>query len=70
MRDTLLILGASVRAAACSARRSGFAPYCGDLFFDLDLARWAPGQRVTSYPQGLAAVADSPPAGHWTQTAI
>ena len=34
----LLIVGASVRAAAFSARRSGFDPECADLFADADLS--------------------------------
>lgn len=37
----LLILGASTRAAATSAVRAGFAPFCADRFGDEDLRRIA-----------------------------
>lgn len=37
----LLILGASTRAAAASAVRAGFAPFCADRFGDEDLRRIA-----------------------------
>lgn len=38
---SLLILGASTRAAAASAVRAGFAPFCADRFGDEDLRRIA-----------------------------
>ncbi len=38
---SLLILGASTRAAAASARRAGFHPVCADRFGDEDLRRIA-----------------------------
>lgn len=68
MDEWLLILGASVRAAAASAWRSGFAPYCGDLFYDADVARFAAGGRVAAYPKGLVAFARSAPPGPWMYT--
>lgn len=59
---TLLIVGASTRAAAQSARRAGFEPFACDLFADRDLAamcgegraiRIPPGE----YPSGFEAIA-------------
>ena len=38
MAESLVILGGSVRAAAFSAQRAGFAPHCADCFADPDLA--------------------------------
>jgi predicted ATP-grasp superfamily ATP-dependent carboligase len=67
----LLIVGASARAAAASARRAGLAPWCADLFADTDLraiapesVRCPPGQ----YPHGLAEILRDAPAGPWMYT--
>ncbi len=51
----LIILGASARAAAQSAVRAGYRPWCADLFADRDLAALAPVRRcpLASYPLGL-----------------
>jgi uncharacterized protein len=68
MRETLLILGASARAAAQSARRAGFAPICGDLFADLDLRECAQATSVADFPSGLEAVARAAPPGSWMYT--
>lgn len=68
MNRPLLILGASVRAAAFSALRAGLRPYCGDLFADLDLVRCAAAVRVQGYPGGLAEVAASAPPSPWMYT--
>lgn len=63
MSDQLLLIGASVRAAAYSALRGGFAPWCVDLFADRDLQAIAPTRRVRRYPAGLvSALADAPVA--------
>src|SRR5206468_8888687 len=62
--NSVLILGASARAAAFSARRAGLAPWCADLFADADLRRLCPVRRidVADYPAGLVtALADAPP---------
>jgi predicted ATP-grasp superfamily ATP-dependent carboligase len=64
----LVILGASVRAAAFSAARAGFLPWGADLFADLDLRRRAHAVRVDDYPQGLAAAARQAPEGPWLYT--
>lgn len=54
---TLILCGASVRAAAASARRAGFAVWCADLFGDADLLALCPNaRRIADYPQGLPAL--------------
>jgi predicted ATP-grasp superfamily ATP-dependent carboligase len=61
----LLIIGASARAAAASARRAGLRPWCADLFADSDLQHLGPVVRIASadYPHGLLRVlADAPAA--------
>jgi predicted ATP-grasp superfamily ATP-dependent carboligase len=61
----LVILGASARAAAFSALRAGFSPWCADLFADRDLAARCPVVRVSGrdYPHGfLRILQDSPQA--------
>lgn len=68
MSETLLILGASVRAAAASAVRAGLRPRCVDLFADADLARLAPVERVAKYPCGFWDAARRAPAGPWMYT--
>jgi predicted ATP-grasp superfamily ATP-dependent carboligase len=62
---TVIIVGASTRAAAFSALRAGLAPYCLDLFADADLTARLPCQRLAAsdYPHRLADyLADLPPA--------
>lgn len=64
--DRLLIVGASARAAAHSALRSGMKPTTIDLFADLDLCEVAGATRIDrdEYPRGLesrlAGEADGP----------
>lgn len=64
----LLILGASVRAAAQSAARAGFSPVCGDLFADADLRQAHPCQRARRYPHDLALIARKHPPLPWMFT--
>lgn len=64
----LLILGASTRAAAFSARRAGLAPVCGDLFADADLAACCPVTKADDYPVDLEKIARSNPPGPWMYT--
>jgi predicted ATP-grasp superfamily ATP-dependent carboligase len=68
MPEAILILGASARAAAQSARRAGFAPVCGDLFADVDLLRCAAATAVAHFPSELLAVARAAPAADWMYT--
>jgi predicted ATP-grasp superfamily ATP-dependent carboligase len=68
MSETLLILGASARAAAFSALRAGLRPVCGDLFADADLRTVCPAAAIERYPAELAKVAFAAPAGAWLYT--
>ncbi len=68
MSSRLLILGASVRAAAFSALRAGMVPHCTDLFADVDLRRCADARTVDSYPEGLLAAARESRAESWMYT--
>ncbi len=65
---SLLILGASTRAAAHSAIRAGLAPVCADLFADCDLRDCAEVLEVADYPFGLVAAARGAPPGPWMYT--
>ncbi|WP_437225359.1 ATP-grasp domain-containing protein [Planctomicrobium sp. SH661] len=49
----VIIMGASTRAAAFSALRAGFRPYCLDLFADEDTSAHVRVERVPDYPDGL-----------------
>src|SRR6516164_6560588 len=63
-RTPVILLGASTSAAAMSARRAGWAPWCADLFADADLQRIATVRKVPieAYPHGLLdALAEAPP---------
>ncbi len=66
----ILIVGASARAAAQSARRAGLTPAAIDLFADSDLAAIAATHRVDlqDYPQGLPQAARSFPPGPFLYT--
>lgn len=57
----LLIVGAAVRAAAGSARRAGFEPWCCDQFGDADLRAISPVVRtVQQFPEFLSHAAELP----------
>jgi predicted ATP-grasp superfamily ATP-dependent carboligase len=66
----LLIVGASARAAAFSARRAGFQPTTIDLFADADLTQAFPSHQVepARYPEGLAELAEQIPPMRWLYT--
>ncbi len=68
MSQRLILIGASVRAAAFSARAGGYQPWCADLFADADLQRVAEVQRVTCYPHDLAKVLQTAPQAPWLYT--
>ena len=57
----LLIIGASTRAAAFSAKRAGFRPLCLDMFADIDLQANAVVRRIENYPTGLIQALQSLP---------
>lgn len=59
----LLIVGASVRAAAQSSARAGFQPFGADLFADWDLQACGPWMRIQNYPRGISAAIAGPPHG-------
>lgn len=67
---TILILGASARAWATSARRAGFAVRAVDLFADRDLGAIADAAAVAAeaYPGALAEAATRFPPGPWCYT--
>lgn len=64
MSRPLIIIGASARAAAQSAIRAGYQPWCIDLFADRDLQAIAPVQRCPwdDYPQGILKLLEQAPA--------
>jgi predicted ATP-grasp superfamily ATP-dependent carboligase len=66
----LILLGASVRAAAFSALRAGLRPWCADLFADADLRAISPVVAVPAadYPDGLVELARQGPPGPWMYT--
>jgi predicted ATP-grasp superfamily ATP-dependent carboligase len=71
MTRHLVVIGASVRALACSATRAGWLVHAGDLFADADLRATAAsvtrvaGRGRHGYPQGLADVLATSPPGPW-----
>jgi len=66
----ILLVGASVRAAAASAIRAGLRPWCLDLFADTDLRRMAPSVRCapSAYPRGLPPIFRGAPQAPWLYT--
>lgn len=66
----LLILGASARAAAYSARRAQIQPRSIDLFADADLTSLCPARQIApeDYPHRLADFALEAPPGPWLYT--
>jgi predicted ATP-grasp superfamily ATP-dependent carboligase len=69
MAESLLIVGASARAAAFSALRAGLQPWCVDLFADCDLQRRCSATRLEErYPHGFARFLDNAPLGPWMYT--
>jgi predicted ATP-grasp superfamily ATP-dependent carboligase len=68
--ESLLIVGASARAAAFSALRAGLRPWCVDLFADADLHARCPVQAIAAkdYPRGLNRYFRDAPPGPWIYT--
>lgn len=64
----LVIVGASIRAAAWSAQRAGYEVWGGDLFADRDARHWANLEVIVDYPAGLARIIAKAPAGPWLYT--
>lgn len=67
-RPALVIVGASTRAAAHSAIRAGWRPFCVDMYGDADLHSVAPVLTVADYPRGLPRAAETFPAAPWIYT--
>ncbi len=59
MAEPILIIGASARAAAFSARRAGLRPLAVDMFVDTDLWGCCPSIRAEQYPVGLPGAIDT-----------
>src|SRR5262245_15571854 len=68
MNRSLIIVGASVRAAAQSALRAGFKPWLADMFADADLAASGPVQRIEPYPSALTDIFRAAPDAPWIYT--
>ena len=70
MTERILILGASARAAAASARRAGFEPFAIDLFADADTERICDCLKCppNEYPHGLYRLARQAPPMPWMYT--
>ncbi len=70
MSNSLILIGASVRAAAFSALRAGLRPWCADLFGDLDLRQRCPVLVVPSreYPRGFLNLLSAVPSAPWMFT--
>ena len=66
MTVDLVIVGASIRAAAFSALRGGFQPAGADLFADQDLS--IPVIPVNRYPEQLSHALDNWPETDWLYT--
>jgi predicted ATP-grasp superfamily ATP-dependent carboligase len=64
----IIIVGASVRAAAQSAARAGYAVWGADLFADADLCEVATARSVSRYPSGLLAALANSPDAPWMYT--
>jgi predicted ATP-grasp superfamily ATP-dependent carboligase len=68
-QGTLLIFGASTRAAAFSALRAGLVPWCCDLFGDADLRARCPTMKLPGrYPDGFLGLVDTDLPGPWIYT--
>jgi uncharacterized protein len=66
----LILIGASVRAAACSAVRAGLRPWAADLFADTDLQALCPTQAISpdQYPHAFVKVLAGAPPAPWMYT--
>ena len=67
-QQTLLIFGASARAAAHSAVRARMQPVCADVFADEDLHEVADVLPLENYPHDLPHVAKTASGGPWMYT--
>jgi predicted ATP-grasp superfamily ATP-dependent carboligase len=70
MAESVLIVGASARAAALSALRAGLEPRCADLFADVDLRARCAVTRLPAaqYPDGFRDFLRHNPGSPWMYT--
>lgn len=70
MAVDVILVGASVRAAAQSAWRGGLQPWCADLFGDQDLRLLGPVTVIdpSAYPHDLPEILKEAPPGPWMYT--
>ena len=66
--NNLIIVGASVRAAAQSAHRAGLIPVGCDLFADRDLREISETYRIKDYPREVLSLLDDLPNDRWMFT--
>lgn len=67
--EPLIIVGSSARAAAQSAARAGFRPWCVDQFGDRDLAEISDNvSTVTDWPNEIAPAFEESPHANWIYT--
>ncbi len=66
--DGLILVGASVRAAAMSARRAGLSVWGADLFADEDLRQIGDARRIERYPEQLVELLEQAPPWPWMYT--
>ena len=66
--QTLIVLGASARAAAFSIWRAGYQPYAIDLFADRDLAAICPAVKIQRYPHDFLESLAAAPNAPWIYT--
>jgi uncharacterized protein len=68
--ESLIIVGASARAAAFSALRAGLRPWCLDLFADADLRARCSVTAIPAdeYPRSLPKRVAAAPPGPWMYT--
>jgi predicted ATP-grasp superfamily ATP-dependent carboligase len=67
-RQSLLIVGASARAAVHSALRAGFAPIAVDLFGDRDLRQVAAAVTIRRWPADVPGVCRQAASAPWMYT--
>lgn len=65
MNAHLIIIGASVRAAAMSACRAGYAPWAVDCFTDWDLTAVCDSYQIDDYPYGFPRFLGKLPPAPW-----
>ena len=65
MNAHLIIIGASVRAAAMSACRAGYAPWAVDCFTDWDLTTLCDSYQIDDYPYGFPRFLGKLPPAPW-----